>query len=108
MNELIHDATVVKANIIKDTPVKASKAVEKIEVFGEEVDPTVPEWAKQPTKPEYSSAEITHEGGSVEAAITDVKESIQQLDGDVENVKKDLSSLGLVVENNMLCVEMEG
>lgn len=37
-----------------------------------------------------------------------VADGIGEIAGEVSNVKKDLSSLGLVIENNMLCVEMEG
>ena len=30
----------------------------KLDLLAEEKDPTVPDWAKQPTKPDYSAAEV--------------------------------------------------
>lgn len=49
---------------------------------------------------------------AIEAKKTEVLNSIpedySELTAEVSNVKEDLSSLGLVVENDMLCVKMEG
>lgn len=45
----------------------------------EETDPTVPDWAKQPTKPTYTAAEVGADSdGSAASALTDAKKYINE------------------------------
>ncbi len=61
---------------------------------GEEVDPTVPAWAKQPTKPSYSASEVGAYGtAEVDAKINALNADIANAENQTASVKSDVESL---------------
>lgn len=77
----------------------ASKGATALQSFTEK-DPTVPSWAKQPTKPSYSYNELTDKP-SIPATYDDtkIKEDLSWLSGRVSTVETELVGVSALAES---------